>query len=398
MTGTVIVIIALYALAVIYSLTQIDFWIRRIFHGAGARWVIAILYLLICAIPVIGAFTGNQLFSNWSQHYSNIWMSVWIYFCGMLLILHILRFPLWIVRLIRGKKAPEDKDHSAPAKALIALCFCLCVSLTTAAVGYGTAHRITMTHYDVSAQRDVQMHGSMKIALVSDLHLGVNSNLKLMKSMVKRINKEKPDIILIAGDIFNSSYQGLNNPDKYIEVLSELEAKQGVYGVYGSHDVVEPILAGISLASPRDALRSFEMTDFLEQCGIQMLEDEVIYADGVQIVGRKDELKTGDGTTRAKVEDLVASLDTTLPILFLEHEPSDLQMLSASDCDLVLSGHTHAGQFFPITAFLPLFSENPYGMLDLGDMTSIVTSGVGYSGPPIRVGTVSEVAIIDFSY
>ena len=94
-------------------------------------------------------------------------------------------------------------------------------------------------------------------------------------------------------------------------------------------------------------------------------------------------------------EDLLKGVDPEEPILLLQHEPSDLYDLEKYGVDLSVSGHTHDGQIFPGNIITRILSDQSYGMRDWGKSTAIVTSGVGYYGPPIRVCTISEIVVID---
>ncbi len=131
------------------------------------------------------------------------------------------------------------------------------------------------------------------------------------------------------------------------------------------------------------------MVSFLAAARITILDDQVVSLNGGRfyLAGRKDGIKAGDGTeNRKSLPQLLSGLDEKYPLIVIEHEPNDLTALAQSGADLVLSGHTHGGQMFPITLVTGLFWQNPYGMMEKNGMTSIVTSGVGTYGPPIRSG------------
>ena len=97
-------------------------------------------------------------------------------------------------------------------------------------------------------------------------------------------------------------------------------------------------------------------------------------------------------------EELLSDVDTTLPVIVLQHEPIEYESLAANGADVVLSGHTHAGQIFPGNLIVPYFNENAYGLKYMHGIATVVTSGVGYYGPPIRVGTDSEVMVVNISF
>jgi len=202
-------------------------------------------------------------------------------------------------------------------------------------------------------------------------------------------------------DIFDSDMDAVREPEKIIQALKGLHCQYGIYGVCGNHDVEEKIIAGFSASPKKDAFRDPRMTSFLAAAGITILDDQIVSLDGgnFYLAGRKDGIKAGDGTkNRKSIPQLLSGIDEKAPLIVIEHEPNELAALAQRGADLVLSGHTHGGQMFPITLVTGLFWQNPYGMIEQNGMTSIVTSGVGTYGPPIRVGTNSEVVEITWTY
>ena len=143
------------------------------------------------------------------------------------------------------------------------------------------------------------------------------------------------------------------------------------------------------------------MDKFFEDAGFTVLYDEnVEIADGeVVLSGRVDGEKAGDGTNKRKsAKDLLSSVDKTKPVLVLQHEPIEFKNLAESGADVVMCGHTHNGQIFPGNLVIPFFNENAYGVKKLYGIDTIVTAGVGHYGPPIRVGTNSEVTVINIKF
>lgn len=123
-------------------------------------------------------------------------------------------------------------------------------------------------------------------------------------------------------------------------------------------------------------------------------------ADGqIQLVGRLDQEKPGYGPiSRKSASKLLSGIDPSKPTLVLEHEPVEYRTLAKSGVDLVLSGHTHNGQIFPANLFVPFFNENGYGLKKIDGMETFVTAGVGFYGPPMRIGTNSEISILDVQF
>lgn len=142
------------------------------------------------------------------------------------------------------------------------------------------------------------------------------------------------------------------------------------------------------------------MENMLKSAGIKILDDEVtLINDSLYIIGRKDAEKSGFGSEdREELTTLMKNIDMTKPVIVLEHEPMNLEEISNQGVDLHLSGHTHAGQFFPLTIGTSMKWLNSYGMKQVGRMTSVVTSGIGVYGPNIRIGTNSEISIVNIQF
>ena len=85
-------------------------------------------------------------------------------------------------------------------------------------------------------------------------------------------------------------------------------------------------------------------------------------------------------------------------MIVLQHEPVEFKKLKESGADLVLCGHTHAGQIFPGNLIVPFFNENAYGFKNVSGVDTIVTAGIGYYGPPMRVGTDSEITVVNIHF
>ena len=138
------------------------------------------------------------------------------------------------------------------------------------------------------------------------------------------------------------------------------------------------------------------MKKFLEDSNIHILEDEsVLINDQFYVIGRKDASLTEkiDETRKAPAQ-LTEKLDRSKPIIFIDHQPKELEEISQAGADLDLCGHTHNGQIFPGSLAIRFFWENSCGYLKKGDMHNIVTSGAGVWGPNMRVGTDSEICSI----
>jgi predicted MPP superfamily phosphohydrolase len=163
--------------------------------------------------------------------------------------------------------------------------------------------------------------------------------------------------------------------------MRRLTAPLGVFAVPGNHEYF-----GESVPQFRELLAGD---------GVRMLIDEIEQAGGMNIIGRNDRR----GGPRESIAGLVARIseeDRSLPLILMDHQPYNLEEAQAAGIDLQLSGHTHAGQFWPITFITRFIYEINYGLLRKGETTIIVTSGYGLWGPPLRIGSTPEIVRIKF--
>ena len=387
----VVVYLAQNLLAILLVDRCLRRWARTSQNAQKIRKYWFIPFTLVSLLPVAGALMPDSPVKFALQAAGNVWLGFYVYFGGLLVTLMLLG--LILSKLSRGRLA--QGWHGGM------LCLSVLVSLVLLVYGLHHAQQTVVVSYDLDVDKPAAEPGeAMNLVLIGDLHLSVNSRLATTQRMVELINAENPDVVVIAGDIFTSTYAGLSHPEQYAEALRGIQAQYGVYAVYGNHDVEEPLLGGFPLTPIRQAFRIRQMEQFFDDSGFITLADEVVtLPNGVQLVGRIDGEKAGDGTTnRLNAAELLKDVDPERPVLVLQHEPKEFKALGEAGADVALCGHTHAGQIFPGNLIVPLFNENAWGYRRLHDVDTYVTAGVGYYGPPLRVGTDSEVTVIHMSF
>lgn len=405
-----------YTLLNIIAVFLIDHWLcrssLRYKQSVAARVIVCFLYAALAFMPILAVLISDSLYQYLLLRYSYIWMGFLMYFGGLILIASVLEL---IIRLVSRAKAKRRELEDGPltseelekkqlfSKRISALVLLLIFAGSIGINAYGMIHakEIKTTHYDVRIDKKVKKVKKLRAAMISDLHLSYNSDVKYIRRLVDRINSEKPDVVFVCGDIFSSSYGSVRKPEEYIKALKGIKAKEGVYWVYGNHDVEEPLFCGFGMAAPEDAVRTDEMVRFLKKSGFTILDDECTAIAGVevQLVGRADLFKPVDrAKKRMSANELMDDLDRDKPILVLEHEPGDYKALAENGADVAFSGHTHDGQVFPGNVFTRLMNDVVYGMVERNGMTVIVTSGAGCYGPPLRVLTNNEIVITDITF
>ena len=237
-------------------------------------------------------------------------------------------------------------------------------------------------HHKVRVPLDIKIDKPLKpikVVGISDLHLGYTIGKSEVGKWVDMINAEKPDVVLIAGDIVDSNIVPVEQ-EKMYEELSRLNARFGVYACLGNHDYFA------------DAEKS---ESFIQKAGIRLLKDEALLVnDEFYIVGRDDR---SNDINRKSVSELVKDLDSSKPILLLDHQPYHLERTEAAGIDFQLSGHTHRGQVFPISWVTDAIYEKSWGYLQKGKTHIYVSSGIGLWGGKFRIGTQSEYLVMEMA-
>ena len=359
-----------------------------------AKVLFSVLYLLVCLTPLISFLMPESAGKRSAAQTGNFWMGFFLY-----LFLTIVLFDL--VRVII-KRLPFTKERIPAGPRILILAGCAVILFTSGIILYGTynARQINVTRYSVEIPSEDMRGRSIKVVLAADLHLGYSIGYRQAEKIAEKINEAEPDLVCLAGDIFDNHYGALDDPEKIREALSGIRSKYGVYACYGNHDYEEQILAGFTFDSEEHVYISDKMRQLLDDAGIRTLEDEtVLIDDSFYLSGRKDySSRKKSGNIRMSPEELLSGLDHDKPIIVMDHQPKELQELSDAGADLDLCGHTHDGQMFPGNIVTSLIWENSCGYLKKGDMHNIVTSGAGIFGPYMRVGTKSEIVEISVNF
>ena len=368
---------------------QINGKTRSSGRRAGRRWIIP--YMAAAAVPAAVVFLPEGAVSFGLQRFGNVFLAFDLHGIGLFLLVSLV---YGIVQYVRRRR----RFACLP---LLGLALVFSAGIVIPVLGMHHAQQPVVSRYEADLRKETGEGEQLRIALIADLHLGVNSHLGTTRKMVSLINAEEPDIVVVAGDVFTSSYAALRDPENYAEALSGIKAPMGVYAVYGNHDVEETLFGGFAVHPVSEAFRTGQIEQFFRDSGFTVLYDEAVtVADGrIHLAGRIDGRKAGDGTdNRLSPEDLLKDIPPGELTFVLEHEPLEYRELQAAGADLVMSGHTHNGQICPANLYVKWIFENSYGQKTLYGMETFVTSGAGTFGPPMRTGTNSEIMIIDVRY
>jgi predicted MPP superfamily phosphohydrolase len=224
--------------------------------------------------------------------------------------------------------------------------------------------RIALTKLPAAAE-------GYRIVQLTDVHIGRVLGQRFAADVVAKVNELEPDLIVITGDLIDGRLDELR---PHIEPLRRLRARDGVYAVTGNHEYYWNPGAWL---------------EHLRSLGLRILRNEhVRIADSFELAGVDDSSATED------VPRAVMGCDPALPLVLLAHHPRTVARAVAAGVDLQLSGHTHGGQLLPLGWLSRLFEPRVAGLGRFGGTWLYVSEGTGFWGPPMRVGTSSEITHI----
>ena len=389
----------IYILLNIYVLRWGYLWIgncHHLFQSRIFRIILTVIYTLIALTPLTGFLIRKPAFLH------RILKITSNYFLGIFMYILMVLFSIDVVRLILKYAVHASWIQSRIVFAAVGAC-CICIVIIISFSGIYHAKHIKVTPYKITVDKSAPDMDSLKIVLLADTHFGYNSGAVHAQEIVDKINEQNPDLVCIAGDIFDNEYDAVREPEKISEILRTIRSKYGVYACWGNHDLNEPILAGFTFKHKKEdskQLKDPRMKLFLQNSNIQLLEDEAVLIDNsFYVVGRKDaSLIEKIEEKRKTPAQLTQKLDKDKTIIVIDHQPKELQDIADAGVDLDLCGHTHDGQTFPGNFTVKFLWENPCGYLQKGSMHNIVTSGSGVWGPAMRVGTDSEICTINLIF
>lgn len=312
-----------------------------------------------------------------------LWRAVVIIVLHIILCALVCELAALIVRRFaerfRGKKA-----YSVMRAVYRSAAVPLLVTALVFAYGFVNMRHIYRTEYTVVSEK---LTSDFRVILLADTHFGSVQSPKILAEKIDEINALKPDAVILGGDIVDESAT-LEDVYECFEIFGRLESRCGTFYVYGNHDRQE-----YSVESER-AYTERELADAIGSFGITVLRDEeVALSEEVTLVGRED--RSSEESDRLTSAELLKDADRSKFIIVADHQPVETAENAAQGADLQVSGHTHAGQIFPLGVLIELSGRLNYGEYKVDGMTAIVSSGTAGWGFPIRTQEHCEYVLID---
>jgi hypothetical protein len=318
--------------------------------------------------------TFSSAFSEWVYRIGAFWLAFMLYFTIAAVLIDLVRIANYFFHFL--------PIFSAIMKLRLGLIIVSLVSVIVIA-GHINALWINVKEIPLTIHKKVSGASEIKILLASDIHLGALIGERREMRFLEIIREQKPDIVLLAGDLVDGEIAPVlrKNLGRHIQ---EISTPLGVYAISGNHEYI----GGIDKTLP-----------YLKSINIRMLLDEVItLPNGIQLVGRNDHSAGRSSNAPKPLSELISGIDSSKPIIVMNHQPYDLQEAVEAKVDLHLSGHTHNGQLWPFNYLIKSIFELSWGYLKKGDTHFYVSSGYGTWGPPVRIGNRPEVVVFKLKF
>lgn len=332
-------------------------------NGWAPAIALGIVLGLLSATFVLSTFLGTKYYNAFTRFYYKVsatWMGTLVYF-------FIAATAYAVVVFAAGSLVPE-------------VGWALMIgALLVSAYGYFNARRIQVREVKVTLANLPEAWEGRRVVFISDVHLGQIYGEQRMQLIVDAINSVPHDLVLIGGDLFD----GTTAPDlkRLTSPLAKLKAPLGTYFITGNHEEYGDV---------------GKFMEAIHAAGVRVLQDELIEIDGMQLIGVDYKNTSNKDEFAAVLAPL--SIAPEKPSILLRHEPKDLEVGRDAGISLQLSGHTHRGQQWPFMHLTQVIYKGfAYGLKPLGSMQVYTSSGVSTWGPPMRVGTQSEVVVLTFS-
>jgi len=355
------------------SLHIFIFWRMSAAFGRGL-WQLPVLALLIAMLVLVvygrsipPATLRQSIF--WLMY---IWMGIAIITALSFLFIDVLKTGLWLTDKLAGTNALTVFTPTRRGCAGLALSLCLCI------FAYWQAMNVQPVHLTVSTKK-IDSEKNIRIAAISDLHLGRFIGEKKLEKVAAIVRETKPDILVFLGDIVDTDMS--QRMDEAL-IIKGMIPHGGGFAVLGNHEAYRGLAQAMA---------------FKEHGGLKILRNAATESLGITIVGVDDPVLKNAPDLLQEVA-LLQGLDHSRFILFLRHRPGYQQQLSGL-YDLQLAGHTHGGQIWPGSIIAAWANKVKQGLThkngDAGESLLYVMNGTGFWGPPMRIGSPPEVLIVD---
>lgn len=349
------------------------FRIRNLFITSKYKLHFTLIYLVFVAVSPLARYWRNS--AEGIREFLNMAAGYLVPFL-LYLFLTLLVYDLLLLLNLLIKVIPKHIRDTFRYRMCV-LTSIIIVSIAVVVGGVININTIQVSEYTIEVPRKQSRLNNLRVAFVADIHIDRNTSVKFIEQYAKKVKALNPDILLYGGDIVEG------RDDKEINaaitnVLKNIKAKYGVYGILGNHEFYG----------------SDDPGRYYPEIEAKLLRDEMIkIGSGFYLAGRVDDLVD----ERKNAGEIVGAA-SDLPVILLDHRPTELRQASRTQTNVQLSGHTHNGQMFPINLFLRNMYELTWGYKKINNTHFFVTSGLRLWGPPVKTAGKAEIMLINISF
>lgn len=357
---TLVNVFLYYQTRPLFNLSTIGTWIKLLF------WIAVIAYPLGRTLE---SLIGGQI-PTLLVKLGSIWLAFMLYLTLLFVLFQVLSPVANYIFHIDFKGNAHIRQISTGIVYI--------ASILIIAAGYINAISPKITELKIDTHKPLP-NNKLTILMASDIHLGTIIGKKDLSKLVDRINSQKPDIVLFAGDIFDEDIAPVVNGQmgKFFE---KIESRYGIYAVTGNHEFFSNYKAKIN---------------YLNDHGVKVLSDTAIVVSDINIIGRYDRQSNfALGQSRKPLAELTENLNMERFTIVMDHQPFNLDEAVEAGVDLQLSGHTHHGQMWPLNYITQSVYEVSKGYKLKGNTHFYVSPGYGTWGPRVRLGNRPELVKI----
>jgi len=334
-----------------------------------------IIFLLAASGYIIAKFAGSKVpeiiydILLWS---GSFWFAFMLYFFLFILLIDLSRLLNHFFNIY-----PAFITSNYSTAKFVTFVVVLSISIIIIIAGFINTRNIKINQVEIEIPKKSSNLSELNVVHAGDFHLTIINNGKFLDEIVERINSLNPDIVLMTGDILDDNINILKRQN-IGKSLSKIKSKYGVFVSNGNHEFING---------------ADELDKYMEEMNLKVIRDSSAFIDNsFYIVGRDDRSKVSfTGKQRKSLKEIMTNVDKNYPVILLDHTPSKLGKAVNENIDLQLSGHTHNGQMFPANFITKWIYEVSWGYLKKEQTQFYVTCGVGTWGPPVRLGSDSEI-------
>jgi len=365
----------IFALVCIVPNVYLFLRFRCLFIGKKYRIIYALIYLLVVLIYPVNLLLIEE---NYELKYNIVsliarYILPYYLYVALLMLLYdlflLINWPIQMISVARRKSRTYR---------ITALSILLLVPIGIDYYGIVNFNTIRTSEYQITIPKKSSKIDHLKIAFVADFHLKMRSDIHFVERFAAKIAEVRPDLMIFGGDIVEGNGKG-EKLDRIAKIFRGIQPKYGVFAVLGNHESFGVQARG----------------QFFDKAGMKMLCDSIAVVDhAFSIAGRYD----NHYSSRKSVSELLKSAVDSLPLVLVDHRPTDIVQASKTAADIQFSGHTHDGQLFPFNLIIDRMYPMKWGYTKIANTNFFLTSGIMLWGPPVRTVGKSEIVVVEVDF